>query len=913
MFAVRRSLKVVVLRSLASFLAGIAVLISAQVHAAESIWIEAENLHGVRGYCFADMDQKTAGHWALSGPGIAPEWTQGGESEWLSISCGPDDAAAAATATIEVPEAGEWRIWVRYRDWRGQTEIFAVRVEQTGVAAQEVEFGQKPVVDENDELKLLWKWGFGWDQRPVKLTKGSAKVTLLSKVAQAGHRQVDVLCLTTDKTYRPVHRDKPNKPVWKVLEQIRTNPLVASSGLAERTAGDKVPAAWKIRTPHDKGFVYLWNTGSGKQWMDDVASKDPKRMLVPYLTDPAWLTEFRATYGGKTTEIPIFGDSRIAPVFHNAGPEILSNDAVVAWLDANPGRMWGNMQNYFPPKPLTAKAKERWPKYKDRYVGNIAGESLGYFQDDATFDRAGLLKAMAPAKSREDVFRILSEKYTAGIAAREKTLWGQAPDRPYQFIIPCQSVGMTMFAHACYELGADTVGYENIACLSGLAMRQAFLRGAARQFGGVTTTYRSCGLGDAHQYYSEQNVMAAPKFAYDNYYDMWSGAGMTWYKFDIWHQYFSGAGAFYHEQGFDEFWCPAGSAVKQKPIQLSPKGRLVDDFLKLTREHPDRGAPCTPIAFLLDRAHGWDANPNQPSYFELNPEPNPAVLARNRHARMLLEWFQVAYHPYGPHDAKINTGVSPNFLPGVFGDVFDVLVTAPKRTSILDHYPVVILNGEVNLSEEWGQKLATYLEQGGTLIASAEQLTGPGVAALKLPQAGAVAEDNSLTWLPTSQEVSSQRYAYRPLSGGVPLLKASNGDVVAATYKSGQGRLVFLSIPLGLGIDQSASPAVALLIANVRQGLLPVDVRGDVEWLLNRTDKGWIVTLLNPAGCNKPQHGIVPTDYTQTRSITITAPAGIHSAFEWFTSDKLTVSPAGKTVKVEITVPAAGVRVVELQ
>src|SRR3954471_15311366 len=73
--------------------------------AAESIWVEAEHLKGVRGSCFPDMGGKTEGHWALSGPGIAPEWTQGGESEWLSIACGPDDDRASAAAEVEVPEA----------------------------------------------------------------------------------------------------------------------------------------------------------------------------------------------------------------------------------------------------------------------------------------------------------------------------------------------------------------------------------------------------------------------------------------------------------------------------------------------------------------------------------------------------------------------------------------------------------------------------------------------------------------------------------------------------------------------------------------------------------------------------------------------------------------------------------------
>src|SRR4051794_22467443 len=72
---------------------------------AESVWIEAEQLRGVRGSCFPDMGGKTDGHWALSGPGIAPEWTQGGESGWLSIACGPDDDKASAYLEFEVPEA----------------------------------------------------------------------------------------------------------------------------------------------------------------------------------------------------------------------------------------------------------------------------------------------------------------------------------------------------------------------------------------------------------------------------------------------------------------------------------------------------------------------------------------------------------------------------------------------------------------------------------------------------------------------------------------------------------------------------------------------------------------------------------------------------------------------------------------
>src|SRR5437660_9686318 len=91
------------------WIVALVLLIPAQAgRATESIWIEAEHLRGVRGSCFPDMGGKTDGHWALSGPGIAPEWTQGGESGWLSIACAPDDDKASASLEFEAPESGEW-------------------------------------------------------------------------------------------------------------------------------------------------------------------------------------------------------------------------------------------------------------------------------------------------------------------------------------------------------------------------------------------------------------------------------------------------------------------------------------------------------------------------------------------------------------------------------------------------------------------------------------------------------------------------------------------------------------------------------------------------------------------------------------------------------------------------------------
>src|ERR1700722_9976501 len=148
-------------------------------------------------------------------------------------------------------------------------------------------------------------------------------------------------------------------------------------------------------------------------------------------------------------------------------------------------------------------------------------------------------------------------------------------------------------------------------------MRLAFLRGAARQHGGMKAAYRSCNFGDASTIFSIGSSFSSPKNILDNYYSVFSGAGMTWYKFDIWYQYMAGSALFYHEQGFDEWWKPGGTTVAgEKEVQLSPKGKLVDRFLRVTAAQGDRGHPITPVAFLGDYAHGWEPSPFWPNGFK---------------------------------------------------------------------------------------------------------------------------------------------------------------------------------------------------------------------------------------------------------------------------------------------------------
>ncbi len=366
---------------------------------------------------------------------------------------------------------------------------------------------------------------------------------------------------------------------------------------------------------------------------------------------------------------------------------------------------------------------------------------------------------------------------------------------------------------------------------------------------------------------------------------------------------------FYHEQGFDEFWMPGGTtAAGLHPVQLSPKGKIVDRFLKVSAAHSDRGVPFTPVAFLLDYAHGWDPAPFSPNAFD-DYAKRPDITRYGDHERMLQEYFWTAYHPIGIKAEAPTTGTSEVNVPGMFGDIFDVIYAYPdvKNWTTIDTYPVVIAAGDIALTADEGKQLAKYVQDGGTLLIADAHLTGPGVEALALPKAGPIAEAEGYAWQGNASK--SQRFRYRSLKGGTSLATTADGKCFCAAYDRGKGRLIVLSVPRGLGIDKTVHPVFALLLARLTSGLAPVEVHGDVEWMLNRTASGWIVTLFNPAGQNKPQQGITPTDYRENRKVTIRTKRPVKSAMDWLMpEDKLNL----KGGELKLTVLAGSVRVVEL-
>ena len=122
--------------------------------------------------------------------------------------------------------------------------------------------------------------------------------------------------------------------------------------------------------------------------------------------------------------------------------------------------------------------------------------------------------------------------------------------------------------------------------------------------------------------------------------------------------------------------------------------------------------------------------------------------------------------------------------------------------------------------------------------------------------------------------------------------------------------MIYLAVPYGMGIDRRAVPVLPRLMAHITRGLMPIEVVGEVEWMVNRTTSGWLVTLLNPAGQRKPQQGITPTDFRENRKVTIQAHVPIQSARDrLLAADQFPV----KQNAIECEVVAGGVRIIELK
>jgi hypothetical protein len=205
-------------------------MVSAQSPRYEYLWYEAENMRGfstgklgepLLNPSYLNLSRDKRPGWGMNGPGVSAEWSQGGESEWNSAAASADETKATLYQDLEIPRAGEYRVWVRYADWANKNENFVVRIAQNGRVIFEQEFGAKDIVDPHDEVSMYWGWSFTWDGGKATLTKGTARLTIDVEKPAGARRHVDCFLLTNDLNYTPVGRLTSRRCVICVIGQER--------------------------------------------------------------------------------------------------------------------------------------------------------------------------------------------------------------------------------------------------------------------------------------------------------------------------------------------------------------------------------------------------------------------------------------------------------------------------------------------------------------------------------------------------------------------------------------------------------------------------------------------------------------------------------------------------------------------
>ncbi|MEP6911146.1 MAG: hypothetical protein ABI923_00225 [bacterium] len=878
---------------------------------------------------------KTPG-WGMNGPGVSAEWSQGGESEWNSAAASADETRASIHQDIEISRAGDYKVWVRYADWAGKGENFTLRIRQNQREVFRHEFGARDIVDIHDEVSMYWGWAFTWDSAAATLDKGPAELFIEIEKPADARRHVDCVLITNDPAYVPSGRQKPDFAAMHYLRAWSSAGLPLSSLIATNESSAKA-LTWKPPKISGRDFVMPWNIAK-EFWRlyDKPAGEHP---LFPFNAEP--IEDFVQMYKGAH-DLPIFSSKLIAPVIYlNDLPEFLKEGSPFLRYLRETKAPFAVLINYGSAQMSEEEGQAAWKlltgEFKDQFLGWISGESVGFVWNSAASDLK--ISSLTSRKELLEAHRIfytnaLSKKWSAMFKTPTGPMWDK--------MIPAQSTSSTSFAHALTDWGVRLIGIETAAVQPMTGMRIAFTRGAARQYGGAFLYYHAPNFGDTATTFTKAQNFAGPDFFFHSRYGPTMGPSLTWYRKSYYLYYMAGASAIYLEQGHDQFFKPGPG---DHPLQLNPLGRITDEFMRFAEKHPGRGTPYTPIAILLDPAHGWEMT----DY----PQWPFGVSQINRGDRALRELFGVAYYPGTVLEGEPATADRQAFVSGIFGDIFDVLVASetkaqspsgmpitpegagpavasgqknpPRQNSLrpanaLDSYRAVVVGGHIDWTPSWTKKIADYVRSGGTVVLNASQVKGLDQELLGVRFTGISAEAHSARCHSPNegeQDLSGQifRYDRVELTGARVLIDTTSGDPLVTVNNLGKGRIIFCALPDLLGEDERITPFAAHMLTHLFDNATPVKLKGDVEYLVNRTDHGWVVTLFNNNGVFKSQQGMAQVDRSAKVTATIRLDAEeIVAAQDWISDRTLEVKKeTGGSGTVTVEIAPGGIAIVELR
>jgi hypothetical protein len=881
----------------------------------EYLWYEAENMRGfttgklgepIVNPSYLDLPKEKSPGWGMNGPGVSAEWTQGGESEWNSAAASANETNASIYQDLEIPRSGKYKFWVRYADWANKNENFSVTISQNGQRVFQHEFGTKDIIDPHDEVSMYWGWSFTWDgaDADTSLGKGPARVSIEIRKPAEARRNVDCYVLTNDLSYVPSNREKPDFAAMRYLRQWSSSRIPLASIVQNNS--EAIPDVWLRPKVANRDFMMPWNIA--REFWAFYDQPEEQRPIYPFNAET--IGQFVERYKG-VKEVPLFDSKFVVPVIYlNHVPELFQEgSAFVRYLRLTKSP-FAILINYASAKMNPEEGQAVWKllngEFKDQFLGWISGESVGYVWDYAPAE----LK-LSGSMSRRELLEAHRVFYTNALARKWQELFHLETGPQWDKLIPAQSTSSTSFAHALSEWGVRLLGMETAAVMPMTGMRIAFTRGAARQFGGSFLYYHAPNFGDTATSFTKAMNYAGPDYFYHTRYGASMGPSLSWYRKSYYLYYMSGASAIYLEQGNDQFFKPGPG---EHPFQLNPLGRITNEFMQFAEKHPDRGTPYTPVAFLLDPAHGFEMTDYPQWPFE--------VSQIDKSDRALRELFGVAYFPGPVVEGEPALADRQPFINSIFGDIFDVLTASGSKTrveTVLNSYRAVVVGGRIEWNQDWTNLLQDYVRKGGTLVLNSAQVRGLPESFLGVHFTNQTDEsDNAKCLSPGElvQDLSGQMFRYDKVEvkTATSLITTSNGDPLVTIQRVGKGNIVLCTVADLLGEDERMTPFAAHMLSHVFSNVSPIKVEGDVEHLINAGPSGWVVTLINNTGVFKEQQGMARVDRRAYVDVSLNLrDQKIVAANDWVSNATLAVTPMNQGSSVRLRLAPGGIAVVALR
>ncbi|MBI2193174.1 MAG: hypothetical protein HYU36_14435 [Planctomycetes bacterium] len=767
-----------------------------------------------------------------------PQWSRGGDSGWWAAQ---GDAAAVEgeiSIPITVPQSDVYTLWARYEDYLGKAEPFDVVVQHPGGEARAA-FGRGDVVA---AAAPPFPWNYAWDKGTVGLKKGPAMVRVVLAGAGPVRRALDALVLTTDAHWQPQGRAFPPMAYAEYLLQWAQNrqplpPLVASPKPA-------VPQGWTLPAVAGQDFWYLGGS---------LDSRFPRLISVEGMNAPETLPNFIKAYSEKPESAPVFGSPRCAGrlAIGGVGGLLKPDDPMRKYvLEKKVPFVIGG--NYASAGKVPDSYNEMKKVFGDLWVGIISGEG-SYLGVPLTPENVPL----GPDFKESNYRWILGE----GRGVWQNRLsedWATPIADPFAKFILCSSVGTLPHIHRWAESGVQVLGAESAGAMPYIDLQMAFARGAARQYGRRWLWYFGASFGDAIRTFTAEYayVLSLEGLSVDNRNEK-VGPSLAHIRRTLLHAYLQGASFFYPEQGYNLFAADG---------TLNPMGWSYDEMMRLATRHPDRGVTYTPVAVLLDHAHGWDK-------YEYTGMHVWGRQALQRSDRMIDGFFNVAYFPFPHNEGDPVDDLNVPWPNGYFGDIFDILVTSPTMTDAVNAYPVVFCVGDTRLDARWVEALKAYVRNGGTLVLNVEQAAaGMDEAFLGVTLSKTWKEDTEVECQPDGQKLSGTVFPYllvTPKAEANVIAKTPGGDPVAVISKVGKGQVILTTPSYLLGHDGVPMPYMARLLQQVTSGLLPVQVTGNCQYYVNLHPKGYVVVVSNNEGIAKLSHSAAVMDAGKASTVTL--------------------------------------------